>query len=236
MKYGPDTPLQLSFVSFSQASLDILCDIQSPSFVVFPALEPLDAVKDLAVIPRTPLLPSTPVFEDSPNVYDVSTSLCTPSLTCSIPALSSPISDSSTASLSEPRIANIRDFELLEFLSKGSSGLVYLARDNVSSQNVALKVIRKVAGVWDHPFVKQILTDEKKIMSSLQGLDWFVQLEASWHDTNNIYLAMVSMVARCFFEASNSRRRRTTLLIWRAKLSGAKSSRLTEHVSTWLKW
>ena len=88
----------------------------------------------------------------------------------------------------------IQDFELLEFLSKGSSGLVYLARDNISSKNIALKVIRKVAGVWDHPFVKQILVEEKKIMASLQGLDWFVQLEASWHDTNNIYLVMVSLV------------------------------------------
>ena len=204
MKYGLDTSLQLSFVSFAQASHDILGDIQSPIFIAPPVLEPLDAIKDLAVIPRTPLLPSTPVFEDSPNIYDVSASLCTPSLTCSTPALSSPTSDSSTASLSEPRIANIRDFELLEFLSKGSSGLVYLAKDHVSSKNVALKVIRKVAGVWNHPFVRQVLIDEKKIMASLQGLDWFVQLEASWHDTNNIYLAMVSIVTRCFFEASDS--------------------------------
>ena len=236
MKYGLDTSVQLSFVSFAQASHDILCDIQNPAFVALPVLEPLDAVKELAIIPRTPLLPSTPVFEDSPNIYDVSTLLCTPSLASSTPALSSPTSDASTASFSEPRIVNIRDFELLEFLSKGSSGLVYLARDNVSSKNVALKVIRKVAGVWNHPFVKQILIDEKRIMASLQGLDWFVQLEASWHDTNNIYLAMVSMIAWCFFWKCLTPDRCSILLIWKVRLSGAKNSRLTERVSIWLKW
>ena len=236
MKYGLDASLQLSYVSFSQASLNILGDIQSPAFVAPPVLEPLDAVKDLAVIPRTPLLPSTPVFEDSPNIYDFSASLFSPALTCSTPALSSPTFDTSSTTSFKPRTVNIKDFQLIEFLSKGSSGLVYLARDNVSNNNVALKVIRKVAGIWDNPFVKQVLIDEKKIMGSLQGLDWFVQLEASWHDTNNIYLAMVSTVAQRFFEASHSRRRCITQLIWRAKLSGAKSSRLTERVSTWLKW
>ena len=197
MKYGLNTSLQLSFVSFSQASHDILGDIQSPAFVAPPVSKPLDPFKDLVIIPHTPLLPSTPVFEDSPNIYD-SAALFTPALTCSTPALSSPTSDTSSASFFKPRVVNINDFQLIEFLSKGSSGLVYLARDNVSSKNVALKVIRKVAGVWNHPFVKQVLIDEKKIMESLQGLDWFVQLEASWHDTNNIYLAMVSTVTRRF--------------------------------------
>ncbi|KAF8334556.1 kinase-like domain-containing protein [Amanita rubescens] len=160
---------------------------QSPVFVAPPVLEPLDVVKDLAVIPHTPL-PSTPVFEDS---LSISASPCTPSLICSTPALSSPTSDVSRVSFSEPRVVNIRDFELLEFLSKGSSGQVYLARDHISSKKVALKVIRKVAGEWDHPLMAQILIEEKKIMASLQGSDWFVQLEASWHDTNNIYLAMM---------------------------------------------
>lgn len=164
---------------------------QSPVFVAPPVLEPLDAVKDLIAIPHTPLLPSTPVFEDSSII---SASPCTPSLICSTPALSSPTSDVSRIPFSEPRVVNIRDFELLDFLSKGSSGQVYLARDNISSKKVALKVIRKVAGEWDHPLMAQILVEEKKIMASLQGLDWFVQLEASWHDTNNIYLAMVSVV------------------------------------------
>jgi len=98
---------------------------------------------------------------------------------------------------------NIRDFELLEFLSKGSSGQVYFARDNISSKSVALKVIRKVAGEWDHPLMAQILIEEKKIMASLQGSDWFVQLEASWHDTNNIYLAMVSVLTPCSLDYLN---------------------------------
>lgn len=198
MKYGLATPLQLSAVSFAPASSDILGVNQSPVFVAPLVLEHLDTITDLEVIPRTPRLPSTPVFEDSPNIYDVSSSLCTPSLTCSTPALSSPASDVSAAPFCDPRVVNIQDFELLEFLSKGSCGQVYLARDNVSSKQVALKVIRKVAGAWDHPFVKQVLIEEKKIMASLQGLDWFVQLEASWHDTNNIYLAMVGSISRCF--------------------------------------
>ena len=212
MKHGLATSLQLSAVSFTQASLDIISVTQSPVFAAPLVLEPLDIVTDLAVIPRTPLLPSTPVFEDSPNIYDFSASLCTPSLTCSTPALSSPTSDVSAGPFCEPRVVNIRDFELLEFLSKGSCGQVYLAKDNISSKQVALKVIRKVAGVWDHPFVKQILIEEKKIMASLQGLDWFVQLEASWHDTNNIYLAMVSVIPPLFFWCVSNLRRRCIIL------------------------
>ncbi|KAF8349622.1 kinase-like domain-containing protein [Amanita rubescens] len=190
VKHGLGSALQLFAVSFTPAGHDIIRDTQSPVLEALPLLEPLDTFNDLAAIPYTPLLLSTSVFEDSSNI-DASAARYTPALTCSTPDLSSPTSDVSTVSFPDRCSVKIQDFELLEFLSKGSSGQVYLARDNVSSKNVALKVIRKVVGVWDHPFVKQILIEEKKIMESLQGLDWFVQLEASWHDTNNIYLAMM---------------------------------------------
>lgn len=193
MKHGLGIALQLFAVSFTPAGHDIIRDTQSLVLEALPLLEPLDTFNDFADIPSAPLLLSTPVFQDSLNI-DNSAPLYTPALTCSTPDLSSPTSDVSEMSFPEHRNVKIQDFELLEFLSKGSSGLVYLARDNISSKNIALKVIRKVAGVWDHPFVKQILVEEKKIMASLQGLDWFVQLEASWHDTNNIYLVMVSLV------------------------------------------
>ncbi|KAF8345400.1 hypothetical protein F5887DRAFT_917380 [Amanita rubescens] len=161
VKYGLATPLQLSAVSFAPSSSDILGVNQSPVFVAPLVLEP--------------------------SGYHHGSCGHSPYSS----AAEHPASDVSAAPFCEPRVVNIQDFELLEFLSKGSCGQVYLARDNVSSKQVALKVIRKVAGVWDHPFVKQVLIEEKKIMASLQGLDWFVQLEASWHDTNNIYLAMM---------------------------------------------
>ncbi|KAF8630469.1 hypothetical protein AX15_002900 [Amanita polypyramis BW_CC] len=184
LKYGLDSPLQLSAVPLSPPGLD---SPQSPAFGMQPIFEPLDTAKDLAIVPRTPLLPSTPVFEDSPNVF---ASPCTPSLTCSTPVFSSPVSNVTTASFVAPRIMKATDLELIDFLSKGSCGQVYLARDTVSDRRLALKVIKKVDGVWDHPVVKHILAEEKKIMASLEGCDWFVQLEASWHDTKNIYFAM----------------------------------------------
>ena len=58
---------------------------------------------------------------------------------------------------------------------------------------VATPVLEPLDAVKDLAVMAQILIEEKKIMASLQGSDWFVQLEASWHDTNNIYLAIVSV-------------------------------------------
>ncbi|KAF8639109.1 hypothetical protein AX17_001724 [Amanita inopinata Kibby_2008] len=190
-KHGLNGLPQLSIAVFSPTSRVIVDAAQSPVIAAKPVFEPLITVKDLPTIPPTPLLPSTPAFEDSLSIpYDALPSPCTPSLVYSSPVLLSPTSDASSATLNDSRIMKVEELKLLHFLSKGACGQVYRAKDMISNRQLALKVMRKVDNVFKNPAAKQMLIDEKKIMASLQGCDWFVQLEASWHDSNNIYFAM----------------------------------------------
>jgi serine/threonine protein kinase len=50
--------------------------------------------------------------------------------------------------------------------------------------------MRKTDDIFKLPVMKEMLLQEKNIMVSLQGCEWFVQLEASWYDSHNIYFAM----------------------------------------------
>ncbi|KIL57544.1 hypothetical protein M378DRAFT_16164 [Amanita muscaria Koide BX008] len=112
------------------------------------------------------------------------------STTCSTPPLSPRTLDTSVASVDAAHTVKIDDFHLLQFLSKGGWGQVYLAKHTVSDRRLALKVMNREQKPFGHPVVKQLLIQERKIMESLQGCDWFVQLEASWCDSNNLYIAL----------------------------------------------
>ncbi|KAM6492575.1 Protein kinase-like domain containing protein [Amanita muscaria] len=172
--------------------LDVLPTLSVTASPTSIPLKHLNTPKELFIIPRTPLLPSTPAFEDSLSIsYDGLPSPSTPSTTCSTPPLSPRTLDTSVASLDAAHTVTIDDFHLLQFLSKGGWGQVYLAKHTVSNRRLALKVMNREQKLFGHPVVKQLLIQERKIhMESLQGCDWFVQLEASWCDSNNLYIAM----------------------------------------------
>ncbi|KIL54492.1 hypothetical protein M378DRAFT_18838, partial [Amanita muscaria Koide BX008] len=171
--------------------LDVLPALSVTASPTSIPLKHLNTPNELSIIPRTLLLPSTPAFEDSLSIsYDGLPSPSTPSTTCSTPPLSPRTLDTSVASLDAAHTVTIDDFHLLQFLSKGGWGQVYLAKHTVSNRRLALKVMNREQKLFGHPVVKQLLIQERKIMESLQGCDWFVQLEASWCDSNNLYIAM----------------------------------------------
>jgi Protein kinase domain len=82
----------------------------------------------------------------------------------------------------------LEDLHILKLLGSGASGAVYLARAKGTHKLFALKVIKKqgrcaaaIAGTVYEQHIQTIVSDQH----------YFVSLEASWHDENNFYLAMV---------------------------------------------
>ncbi|KAI0317751.1 kinase-like domain-containing protein [Amylostereum chailletii] len=85
------------------------------------------------------------------------------------------------------RNLNTDDFEILSRLGRGAHGQVFHARDKLTGQHVALKVIEKITAD-DGEEIDQI--EEQRIMLLLQGEHGVVQLFGSWHDDKYYYLAM----------------------------------------------
>ncbi|KAM6492406.1 Protein kinase-like domain containing protein [Amanita muscaria] len=195
IKCGLDSPPLSMSVHLPSESV-IIHTTEGPAVKANPTFDSSYTVKDVVLVPRTPMLPSTPIFEDSfLHSFDGLPSPCTPSLTCSTspystPLFSSPSPNASTSSLSMPRILKIEDFKLLRFLSKGICGQVHLAKDTVSNSRLAIKIVKKDDDIFQISVLKDMLAQEKNIMVSLQGCEWFVQLQASWYDSKNIYFAM----------------------------------------------
>ncbi|KIL63495.1 hypothetical protein M378DRAFT_164359 [Amanita muscaria Koide BX008] len=195
IKCGLDSPPLSMSVHLSSESVTIHTT-EGPAVKANPTFDSSYTAKDVVLVPRTPMLPSTPILEDSfLHSFDGLPSPCTPSLTCSTspystPLFSSPSPNASTSSLSMPRILKIEDFKLLRFLSKGICGQVHLAKDTVSNSRLAIKIVKKDDDIFQISVLKDMLAQEKNIMVSLQGCEWFVQLQASWYDSKNIYFAM----------------------------------------------
>jgi serine/threonine protein kinase len=80
------------------------------------------------------------------------------------------------------------DIIILKLLGKGACGHVYLAKDIVTGKHFALKVIKKEGRL---PVAIEGVVYEQRVQRMMSGLPGFVSLEASWHDENNFYLAMV---------------------------------------------
>jgi hypothetical protein len=91
--------------------------------------------------------------------------------------------------ISEPML-QFDDFDLLEVLGVGAWGKVFRVRNKLTGKVSALKVI-----------AKELLTrdDEDKVMAELQalrrlvGVNGFLQLEASFHDSVNYYILTVRL-------------------------------------------
>jgi serine/threonine protein kinase len=97
-------------------------------------------------------------------------------------------SNLNSADLTATRSMRLEDLHILKLLGSGASGTVYLARAKGTHKLFALKVIKKqgrcaaaLAGI----------VYEQRIQAMVSDQNYFVSLEASWHDENNFYLAMV---------------------------------------------
>jgi len=81
----------------------------------------------------------------------------------------------------------LEDFKVLRSLGKGAQGTVYCARDRITRECMALKVVskdgKKERQIWS-------LLAEQNTLCLLNGEPWFVGLQASWSDSQNFYFAM----------------------------------------------
>ncbi|KAI9466634.1 kinase-like domain-containing protein [Lactarius psammicola] len=79
------------------------------------------------------------------------------------------------------------DFTVLRSLGDGSSGEVYLVRENDTSGLYALKVIpkRKLSGTL---LAIETVMAERNLLLDLRGNDFILQIRACFHDSRNYYL------------------------------------------------
>jgi serine/threonine protein kinase len=82
------------------------------------------------------------------------------------------------------------DFTILSSLGDGSSGTVYIVRENDTGGFYALKAMPK-----RKPCGKELRIDtvmiERDTLLDLRGDDFFLQLRACFHDSRNYYLVTV---------------------------------------------
>ncbi|KAJ3877398.1 kinase-like domain-containing protein [Lentinula edodes] len=105
-------------------------------------------------------------------------------------ASSSTMSSSSESSSNiVPRRMDLVDLDMVKLINTGGSGKVYLVRDNIDRQHLALKVIPKSRNVFHCNRTK--VTTEKNIHSflTMESDDFFLPLVATWSDRENYYLA-----------------------------------------------
>jgi hypothetical protein len=98
-----------------------------------------------------------------------------------------------------PRVLDVRDLGVIRFLGEGTSGKVYFVKDRISKAKLALKVVPK-AGKSEYTL--NVLVEERELMEKLSDSPWFVNLWGSWHDSANLYIAMVG---RRFYSSTSFR-------------------------------
>ena len=95
-----------------------------------------------------------------------------------------------TTYLSLMAAPRLDDFTVLRCLGDGSSGEVYLVRENDTSGLYALKVIpkRKLSGTL---LAIETVMAERNLLLDLRGNDFILQIRACFHDSRNYYLVTV---------------------------------------------
>ena len=102
------------------------------------------------------------------------------------------------------------DFTILRGLGDGSSGTVYLVRENDTRGLYALKVIQKHKRCRTQLEIETVMA-ERNALLDLRGNDFILQLRACFHDSRNYYLVTVrdtllnSMKTRDFVLTINDR-------------------------------
>ena len=121
--------------------------------------------------PHESNLPSLP---NAPHAISLSTTSVNPSITTLV---------------NTPPVFQLNDFLIVGELGKGASGSVYKIQDKLTSAFLALKVIHK-KGLTTLEIEDAV--DEQVALQKMAGEFGFLQLEASFHDSENFYLATVS--------------------------------------------
>lgn len=84
----------------------------------------------------------------------------------------------------------LNDFTILSSVGDGSSGTVYIVRENDTGGLYALKAIPKRKPCGKELRVDIVMT-ERNTLLDLHGDDFILQLRACFHDSRNYYLVTV---------------------------------------------
>ena len=122
-------------------------------------------------------------------VLQVAPAAPTPALTVAIPTPIQTLESPRVSTTDGPRVLDVKDLSVIRFLGEGTSGKVYFVKDRISKAKLALKVVPK-AGKSEYTL--NVLVEERELMEKLSDSPWFVNLWGSWHDSANLYIAMVS--------------------------------------------
>ena len=87
------------------------------------------------------------------------------------------------------------DLRFMRFLGEGTNGQVCLATDRISRTRVAVKAVFKRGKLSKQGAV---VMRERDIHVKLADSPWFVKMFASWHDTEQFYIAMVGLALISF--------------------------------------
>ncbi|KAI0063177.1 kinase-like protein [Artomyces pyxidatus] len=133
----------------------------------------------------TPAKAASPVLS-SPDAADAPFSVSSPFLTDA--TLAAPSSNTSSATLvsADPALVRIGEFAPVRLLGEGGFGRVYHVVDRTTGRPYALKVVPK--STLKHASAK-LVRREQRVLRALAGEQAFLPLHASWHDTENFYLA-----------------------------------------------
>ncbi|KAI0063015.1 kinase-like protein [Artomyces pyxidatus] len=146
-------------------------DLWSESLISIPAVSPCRRV-------AVPVL-STDIESNTPLVH-----LAPPGLPPPVAGVPAPLPPS------YPRKVTVDDLEPVKVLGKGAFGTVYLAKERLTGLDLAVKVIPKARfAAKGHSGYFGMLLSEQEAMRGLDGRKGYLPLHASWHDTDNFYLA-----------------------------------------------
>ncbi|EGO01003.1 hypothetical protein SERLA73DRAFT_71975 [Serpula lacrymans var. lacrymans S7.3] len=87
------------------------------------------------------------------------------------------------------RTAHLRDYTIVRHIGTGTSGTVYKVKEKSATAYKYLDLALKVINKSQHLGEVECLTREQKALRRVVGSPWFLQLHASFHDTENFYLA-----------------------------------------------
>ena len=154
-----------------------------------------------SISPPLPMNPSSPPYLSSSSLFtnqkegksssvSSTTTTTTPTTTTPPPGRYPMGSPSSMLSASPLQQHTIQDFEILEPLSRGAYGRVFLAREHISSELVAIKVMRKSELVRKNRV--DFILEEQKIMASVaqRSLPFVVGLRCSFQSRRYLFLCM----------------------------------------------
>jgi len=85
------------------------------------------------------------------------------------------------------RVVQLSDFDIISPIGKGGSGKVFLVRDKLTQEKLAMKVIQKYDVMESDAAIRHAL-DERFVLELVQGYPFILQMRHAFQTEQNLYL------------------------------------------------